>query len=197
MLSATRRDTFGYLSPLAEDWTRRHRQSSPVILLPCRFSPKIDLKPASPSPPPYITPSPRAKSQNVHIRLRSDSGLALHTNQQAFRQYTDYNSDGSLRTTPSYRPLSFDGTSNVDTLSLGNGWSKDSREYDPHTRPLPDFFDRDVALRALYDPAVSSKLHSFAQGRRCFSDLQFLQKVPSLALGNLAARPGLLTEWCL
>ncbi|KAK3323742.1 hypothetical protein B0T19DRAFT_212893 [Cercophora scortea] len=174
-----KRGTFGSPPTLGEDWNRRNSlQANPVLVLPYRIDPRTgDMKSAAP-PSPATSGSSRSHPEKLHIPLRSDSGLALHTNQSAFRQYTDYNSDGSLRS-PGHRkrPLSYDGISSIDTLSLGNRSCEESRDQPQPSQSIPDFFDRDVINMAFGNPTTEQKIYKFAQGRHCAGDVEFLSKV--------------------
>lgn len=124
-------------------------------------------------PPPRRNPKPL--KENYHLRLRSDSGMSLHTNQLVLRQYTDYNSKGSLRPpTPRVRPLSYDGS--TDAPSLGTR-SSESKESPRPSGPLPDFFDPDVIKMAFSNKTTSQRLYQFAKSRHCAADMEFLMKV--------------------
>src|SRR4051794_37957360 len=97
-------ETCDSLSTLGEDRSRRGSAQSNTTVL---------------SPPPTRT-SPKFGANNLHLRLRSDSGLALHTNRAALRQYTDYTSNGSPRSSDTHeRPPSYDAACAVYTISLG------------------------------------------------------------------------------
>ncbi|KAK3940262.1 hypothetical protein QBC46DRAFT_313963 [Diplogelasinospora grovesii] len=154
----------------------------------------------TPLSPPPIPGSSWVPPEKRHIRLRSDSGLALHTNQSAFRQYTDYGSDGSIRpASRSTRPLSLDGISTFERLSIGSRGSADIRvEFkDPFSlpapslpgSPLPRFFDSDVIKMAFSNPETALRMCRFAQGRNCGADMEFLLKVDeySHALGSMTS----------
>ncbi|KAK3390071.1 hypothetical protein B0H63DRAFT_389263 [Podospora didyma] len=175
-----KRDTVDSFSSLGDDWSRRGSvQSNPVLVLPFRFDPRSsDLNTTALSPPP-VSGTPKPQPKNVHLRLRSDSGFSLHTNQSAFRQYTDYNSDGSTRsvTRPERRPLSFEGTGNVDSISVGSRNSSHLREPPPLNRSVPNFFDQEVIKLAFCNPTTGQRLSQFAQSRPCAADVEFLLKV--------------------
>ncbi|KAK0643421.1 hypothetical protein B0T16DRAFT_512645 [Cercophora newfieldiana] len=188
-----RRDTLDSLSTLDEDWSRRgSAQSNVVLVLPYRFGPP----PADPSAttvlsPPPVRRSPKlSRANNLHLRLRSDSGLALHTNQAALRQYTDYTSNGSPRSTGTRgRPLSYDAASTIDTISVGNGRSLELKESTRQNKPLPNFFGPEAIKMAFSDPTTGQRLCQFAKSRHCAADVEFLIKVDefSRAFGNMTS----------
>ncbi|KAK3688275.1 hypothetical protein B0T22DRAFT_406554 [Podospora appendiculata] len=186
-----KRGTFGSPPTLGEDWNRRNSlQANPVLVLPYRIDPRTgDMKSAAP-PSPATSGSSRSRAEKLHLPLRSDSGLALHANQSAFRQFTDYNSDGSLRS-PGYRmrPLSYDGISSIDTISLGNRRSEESREPPQPSQSIPDFFDRNVINMAFDNPTTGQKIYQFARGRHCAGDVEFLLKLDeySRAFGSMTS----------
>jgi len=121
--------------------------------------------------PPYPTASrscgPRVNNQ--HLRLRSGSGLAHHTNQPALRQYTDYNQDGTLR------PVDI-RTGMPSSRGRVTQYLR-SAHHSPHTRKLPDFFAPDVIKAALSSPIIIQRLLRFAKTRRFAPEMEFLLKV--------------------
>ncbi|KAK3352404.1 hypothetical protein B0T25DRAFT_185405 [Lasiosphaeria hispida] len=180
MLSV-RRDTLDSTSSLGDDWSRHgSAQPNPVLVLPYRFDRRMsDLPPATILSPPPRLGSPKLPSKSLHhVRLRSDSGLALHTNKAALRQYTNYNTDGSMRSTPEpAEPLSYDVAASKEALSLGNGRSTELREPPRRSRPLPNFFDPEVIRMAFCNPTTGQRLCRFAQSKHCAADMEFLLKV--------------------
>ncbi|KAK0619942.1 hypothetical protein B0T14DRAFT_537563 [Immersiella caudata] len=190
-MRAMRRDTLDSLSTLDEDWSRRgSAQSNVVLVLPYRFGPATaDPSATTVLSPPPARRSPKPRPSNLHLRLRSDSGLALHTNQLALRQYTDYNSHGSPRSTGTrVRPVSYDAASTIDTASLGTGKSLDIKET-RQIKPLPSFFGPDVIKMAFSNPTTGQRLCQFARSRHCAADVEFLMKVDefSRAFGNMTS----------
>ncbi|KAK0721989.1 hypothetical protein B0T26DRAFT_749456 [Lasiosphaeria miniovina] len=177
MLSAER-NTIESLSTLGENRSRRgSAQSNPVLVLPFRFDPRESILNTTALSPPPVSGAPKPQPKNLHLRLRSDSGLSFHMNQSAFRQYTDYNPDGSTRSVAvSKRPLSFDEAGHADNISLGSG-STHFRDYSPRGRSIPNFFDRDVIKLAFCNPTTGQRLCRFAQSRHCAADVEFLLKV--------------------
>ncbi|KAK3379176.1 hypothetical protein B0T24DRAFT_589768 [Lasiosphaeria ovina] len=187
MLSVER-NTIESHSTLGEKRSRRGSvQSNPVLVLPFRFDPRESILNTTALSPPPVSGAPKPQPKNLHLRLRSDSGLSLHTNQSAFRQYTDYNPDGSTRSVAvSKRPLSFDEAGHADNISLGSG-SAHFRDHSPRGRSIPNFFDRDVIKLAFCNPTTGQRLCRFAQTRHCAADVEFLLKVDEYtrALGSM------------
>ncbi|KAL2267120.1 hypothetical protein VTJ83DRAFT_4397 [Remersonia thermophila] len=129
------------------------------------------------SPPPATKPA-RPKHKTL-FRLRSDSGLALHSNPSAFRQYTAYNNDGSPQTTRPHRRRtpSLDVTSSIEDYAIGYGPEKDPPDL-PSDGTVPlDFFDPAVIRLAFSDPSTVRRFRAFAEVRDGGSDMDFLQHV--------------------
>lgn len=177
MLSV-RRDTLDSLSTVAES-RRGSGHSNTVLVLPYRFSPAYgDMGSMTVLSPPPPQRTPKLRKDSSHTRLRSDSGLALHTNQVALRQYTEYSSKGLSRP-PGYRvrPLSYDGVRTCESLSLGRQRSSEFRPPSRQSRPLPDFFDPGLIKLAFSNQITGQRLCRFAKSRHCAADMEFLLKV--------------------
>ncbi|KAK4103418.1 hypothetical protein N658DRAFT_505119 [Parathielavia hyrcaniae] len=137
------------------------------------------------APPPGPKPLPKRKS---NFRLRSDSGLALHTNQAAFRNYTEYNPDGSISTRPSRsRHPSFDDSSSVEEFIRGHHITAEPKGLVTNGKVLPDLFEPAVFKLALSNRETAQRFRAFAQTRGCGSDIDFLLKVEdySRTLGDV------------
>ncbi|GAB1319206.1 RGS domain-containing protein [Madurella fahalii] len=155
----------------------------PVLVLPCRSDPST----AGLSPP-LVSRSARVRSKNTRGRLRSGSGLSLHTNHGSFRQYTGYNSGGSVPSGPCHRKgVSYDESSSVDTPTFAPRASIECKELASQCGVLPDFFGPVVIKAAFSNPATRRKLCSFARNRHTVADIGFLFKVEeySRVLGDL------------
>ncbi|KAK4226746.1 hypothetical protein QBC38DRAFT_219264 [Podospora fimiseda] len=181
MLSA-KRDTIDSLSSLSEDRSRRSsfQSSNAVLVLPFRNESRwSNLNTTALSPPPTASNAPPlTQSKNIHLRLRSDSGLSLHTNQPAFRQYTDYNSDGSLRSKYSYaRSQSLRGSSSSDNVRWAFKKTPVVKQTFGPRKTLPDFFDPAVIKLVFANPTTSQRLCRFASSRSSAADMEFLLKV--------------------
>ncbi|KAK3987563.1 hypothetical protein QBC44DRAFT_294744 [Cladorrhinum sp. PSN332] len=189
MLSV-KKNTIDSFSSLSEDRSRRSSvQSNAVLVLPFRNEPRWSNPNATAlSPPPPTSNPPPVQSKSAHLRLRSDSGLSLHTNQSAFRQYTDYNSDGSMRSRSSHtRSQSLNGSSSSDNLRLASKQTSMIKETFGLPKTLPDFFDQAVIKLAFANPTTSQRLCRFASGRNSAADMEFLLKVDeySRAFSNM------------
>ncbi|KAL2259821.1 hypothetical protein VTK26DRAFT_6362 [Humicola hyalothermophila] len=132
------------------------------------------------SPPPSAIHTPRLNLKGSHLRLRSDSGLSMHTNQAAFRQYTDYNTNGSLPPRPSHASSSgWDGDSSAEDISSGSKANTDrtTTPSSPTRKSLPDFFNPDIVKLAFSNPETEQKLRQFAESRHDATGMEFLAKV--------------------
>ncbi|KAK1985439.1 hypothetical protein LZ30DRAFT_584142 [Colletotrichum cereale] len=124
------------------------------------------------SPPP--TPG-RSRPKKMSIKMRSNSGLSLHTNEDAFRQYTDYNPDGSPRS-PTFGPGIWSSLDGVST-SLRRNFGPTVVEAQPETWPIPDFLGRELFQMVLGNATASQRLFRFAQCSGCGPDVEFLLRI--------------------
>jgi hypothetical protein len=128
------------------------------------------------SPPPLSRATSRRK--NSQQRLRSDSGLGLHTNQSGFRQHTEYSLHGSTPALPfRSRALSIDDNSSVEDFSLGHVPNIELQGFGSNGRVLLDFFEPAVIRLAFSNLATVQRLRRFAETRHGGSDIDFLLKV--------------------
>lgn len=104
-------------------------------------------------------------SISVH-RLRSNSGLALHTNSAALRRYIDYNQDGSTR-------LPTTGEAHDEVLLQSNGEGSTP----PGAPDGPSLFSHETVLAVLRDPEARHRLWDFARSQNSEENLDFLEKV--------------------
>ncbi|KAM0435811.1 hypothetical protein ACHAPT_002699 [Fusarium lateritium] len=114
-------------------------------------------------------------------RLRSNSGLSLHTNEDILRQYTDYYPDGSPRTAGLYgggqqwsgeRLRSIDSVASSQRSSIAFTDSDGSGDL-----PIPDLVGRDMFDQVMSDPAASSQLWKFAASRGVGQNVDYLMKI--------------------
>ncbi|KAH6632131.1 hypothetical protein F5144DRAFT_602875 [Chaetomium tenue] len=185
-----RSNTADSLPTLGDNLSRvsRNSKSNPVLVLPQQY----DRQWSNPimtalSPPPSSKPAQPPRT-NSHHRLRSDSGLALHTNQAAFRHRKYSNSAGpaSARHPPA-RALSFDSNSSVEDFALDRSFSPELGGFVSNGKVIPDFFEPAVVKLAFSNKGTVRRLCAFAETRHDGSDIDFLRKVEeySRALGNL------------
>lgn len=150
---------------------------SPAQAFPHHFDQQLISPITTPLSPPPVSRGPKLKSQNSHSRLRSGSGLAFHTNQAAFRRFTDYNSDGSV---PSR--LAHAGMSRVDVDSsaedlLARTVSHGYKASVSSSKVLLEFFDSAVITLALTNPATEQRLRKLTETNHGAADEEFLRKV--------------------
>lgn len=119
-----------------------------------------------------------ANSLNVRFaqRLRCNSGLSLHVNEDALRQYTDYNADGTSRG-PLFKPFNWQregenpGRRNSAQRNLVSG---DEQEW---TLPIPDVLGLEIFRTVLKDPAAAAGLLKFSRGAGYGVNMAYLAKV--------------------
>lgn len=135
------------------------------------------------SPPPPKTRSgarPRSAKFSAY-RLRSNSGLSLHTNEDILRQYTDYYPDGSPRTAGLYgsgQQWSGERLRSIDSIASSQRSSIAFTDSDGSgDLPIPDLVGRDMFDQVMSDPAASSQLWKFAASRGVGQNVDYLMKV--------------------
>jgi len=137
--------------------------------------------PLSPPPTPHVS---RPRHDSLLQRLRSNSGLALHTNNSLLRQYTEYNQDGSPRLShcepDQWRTERLNSLDAMTLRDYRNSISLQSlggfASIQP-ALPIPDFFGRNVVQMVLSDPLTSRQLCEFTKRRGGRENIEFLQKV--------------------
>jgi phototropin len=173
------------------------RCSSPVIPYEPTFpSPKTapprSSRPIVRAPPNLPLPRPPRNKMagrdsgigKLSIRLRSNSGLSLHTNEDALRQYTNYNPDGSPRTSL-FGPVAWQSHSGLEPAIEGPGAGLPASpksslpDGSAGTLPIPDFFSREVFQMVLRNPTTSHLLCQFARNQGCGEAVEFLTQVRS------------------
>ncbi|KAK0665604.1 hypothetical protein QBC41DRAFT_11562 [Cercophora samala] len=183
-----KRDTLDSLSTLSDGQSLR---GSDLLTFPCLNDPRSSVPNATAlSPPPASKPHQIQSTGCVPSRLRSDSGLSLHTNQAAFRHYTDYNSDGSVRSQSSRTKAgsSTEGGS-VEDAPIGPKPSILLKDAILQAKLLPNFFDPAVIKLAFSNPTTGHKLCRYAarKGGASATYMDFLIKVDEYfrAFGNV------------
>ncbi|KAK8127870.1 hypothetical protein PG984_008978 [Apiospora sp. TS-2023a] len=134
------------------------------------------------SPPP--TPrSPMLRPDRLSLRLKSNSGMTHHTNENALSQYTDYNCYGR---SPGAFEVSSPGLPSPPT----DRFAQSARCASPFSRdgpgnlsgftsclPFLDFVGRDVFQMALDSPAVMRQLLHYCEKQGCEENVEFLIKI--------------------
>ncbi|CAJ2514276.1 Uu.00g023950.m01.CDS01 [Anthostomella pinea] len=156
-----------------------HRRRSSPIPTNGSSLPTAPPIPRVTSPPPRLR-SPLPRADKLSMRLRSNSGLALHTNEAALSQYIDYKKNGSTRPnsfSPSIHSVPLEEEEDVDAPRSWFASSGRSRSWTgPNASFLPfmDFLGRDAFQMALDTPGVIRDLMGYCKERRCEEDLEFL-----------------------
>ncbi|KAH6984693.1 hypothetical protein BKA56DRAFT_631048 [Ilyonectria sp. MPI-CAGE-AT-0026] len=134
-----------------------------------------------------LTTSPTLRSKNgtrpksakfSAYRLRSNSGLSLHTNEDLLRQYTDYHPDGSPRVAM-FAANGGERLRSIDSITTSSQRSSVTFT-DSDTSadlPIPDFVGRDMFDMVIKDPAASAQLWKFAASRGVGQNVEYLLKI--------------------
>ena len=138
----------------------------------------------------------KTRPEKILISLRSNSGLSMHTNEIALRQYTDYNPDGSPRSplfSSPWRPESMDGHSTQQVSAGSRPNTTTTRNASSASLAIPDFLSREVFQMALNNPTTCHRLLRHAEAQGCGDNVEFLVKVsccvPGLDLEHVHAYP--------
>ncbi|CAK7226369.1 hypothetical protein SEUCBS140593_006216 [Sporothrix eucalyptigena] len=105
-------------------------------------------------------------------RLRSNSGLSLHTNSAALRRYTDYNADGSTRLPPTDERFDSDGRYGEE-LNDGHNVSPGIAG----TPTTPKLLSWEMVSALLDDPVARQRLMDYTRSYGGSENLDFLEKV--------------------
>ncbi|CAK7213102.1 hypothetical protein SBRCBS47491_001688 [Sporothrix bragantina] len=105
-------------------------------------------------------------------RLRSNSGLSLHTNSAALRRYTDYNADGSTRLPPTDERFDSDGRYGEELNDGRNGSPGVSG-----TPTTPKLLSWEMVSAILDDPMARQRLMEYTRSYGGAENLDFLEKV--------------------
>jgi hypothetical protein len=167
------------LTPVYADCGRRRSSS----VLPQSASGNLNHAATSSRPltlsPPLSGRAPRSSRPKLSLRLRSNSGLSLHTNEDALRQYIDYNPDGSPRTLQ-FGPVLWhqDGMNRIDAVATDYRKSMGlSDTSSTASLSIQGFFGREVFQLVLNNPATSRRLWKFAQASGNGENVEYLMKV--------------------
>ncbi|EFQ36022.1 hypothetical protein CGRA01v4_08414 [Colletotrichum graminicola] len=162
------------------------------------FEPSSKQSPSSaslPVPAMMLSPPPTprgSRPKKLSMKLRSNSGLSLHTNEDAFRQYTDYNPDGSPRS-PTFGSNMWTSLNGVST-SLRRNFGPTVVEPQPEVWPVPDFLGRELFQMVLNNATTSQRLFQFAQRSGYGPDVEYLLRIQeySKALAQLGKQVGMV-----
>lgn len=182
MASTGQPGPFGSQNSLSEEYNRR-RNSAFVATSSTTAEPLGEkMRSMSLTPLTISRHSSRPKSAKFQsLRLRSNSGLSLHTNDEVLKEYTDYNPDGSPRTplyTLSDSPYDPAGMGSIDAIaSSQRRTSVAMTESEVTSKPMPSILSQDVFDMAMRNPEIANKLWKFAAAQGRGQDVEFLIKV--------------------
>ncbi|KAM0346711.1 hypothetical protein ACHAPU_005426 [Fusarium lateritium] len=135
------------------------------------------------SPPPRSRSSRPKSAKFSSYRLRSNSGLSLHTNEDILRQYTDYHPDGTPRAGMYSNGLgqwSGERLRSIDSVTS----SRSQRSSIAYTEsdssgelPLSDIVGREMFDMVMADHAASGQLWKFAASRGVGQNIDYLMKI--------------------
>ncbi|KIL95437.1 Phototropin-1 [Fusarium avenaceum] len=134
------------------------------------------------SPPKSRSSRPKSAKFSSY-RLRSNSGLSLHTNEDILRQYTDYHPDGTPRAGMYSNGLgqwSGERLRSIDSVTS----SRSQRSSIAYTEsdssgelPLSDIIGREMFDMVMADHAASGQLWKFAASRGVGQNVDYLMKI--------------------
>ncbi|CAK7265066.1 hypothetical protein SEPCBS57363_001392 [Sporothrix epigloea] len=105
-------------------------------------------------------------------RLRSNSGLSLHTNSSALRRYTDYNADGSTRLPPTDEHFNPDGQYGVELDD-----SQNSLPGIDGAPAAPKLLSWEMVEAVFNNPEARERLMEYTHMYGGTENLEFLQRV--------------------
>ncbi|KAL6912817.1 hypothetical protein ACHAP8_010541 [Fusarium lateritium] len=135
--------------------------------------------------PPLRSRSSRPKSAKFSsYRLRSNSGLSLHTNEDILRQYTDYHPDGTPRAalySNGGSQWSAERLRSIDSVASSARSQRSSIAYTESDSsgelPIPDLVGREMFDMVMADHAASGQLWKFAADRGVGQNVDYLMKI--------------------
>ncbi|KAI9152173.1 Phototropin [Paramyrothecium foliicola] len=179
MASVSHPGPFGPQTPQPDDYGKR--RNSAFIPSSSHGSEPLAEKTRSMSLTPLSVArhSARPKSAKFHpLRLRSNSGLSLHTNEEILKEYTDYNPDGSPRTplyTLSDSPVAM---GSIDAIASGQRrTSVAMTESEVTAKPIASILSQEVFDMCMRNPDTANKLWKFAAVQGRGQDMEYLIKV--------------------
>ncbi|KAI1775537.1 hypothetical protein F4818DRAFT_52770 [Hypoxylon cercidicola] len=118
--------------------------------------------------------SPPARPDRLSLRLRSNSGMSLHTNAAALSQYTNYSKDSLSYPYSSIYDLPLDEGEVSPSLRRGMLWPTG----DFTCRPaFPKSLDATSFQIALDDPVIARSFRNHCREQGCEGDFEFLMKI--------------------
>lgn len=180
------------------------RMSTPSI--PTNF----DYMDAAPSVPRVLSPPPTPRSppprpDRLSLRLRSNSGLRMHTNDAALSQYTDYQIHGQISPRKAKFPTSIAEHSpqNIDDVLSPQSMRPRSRQSMAYTSrgltsalPFLDLLGKDSFQMAMDNPSVVRHLVRYCEDQGCEEGVDFLIKVSLLSCFERSAFSPLVLLTC-
>ncbi|KAG8668505.1 hypothetical protein FPOAC1_007886 [Fusarium poae] len=135
--------------------------------------------------PPLRSRSSRPKSAKFSsYRLRSNSGLSLHNNEDILRQYTDYHPDGTPRAglySNGGGQWSAERLRSIDSVASSSRSQRSSIAYTESDSsgelPIPDLVGREMFDMVMADHAASGQLWKFAADRGVGQNVDYLMKI--------------------
>jgi len=136
------------------------------------------------SPPPRSRSSRPKSAKFSAYRLRSNSGLTLHTNEDVLRQYTDYHPDGTPRAglySNGVGQWSGERLRSIDSVASSSRSQRSSIAYTESDSsgelPIPDLVGREMFDMVMADHAASGQLWKFAADRGVGQNVDYLMKI--------------------
>ncbi|KAI0161945.1 hypothetical protein GGR52DRAFT_576239 [Hypoxylon sp. FL1284] len=128
--------------------------------------------------PRVISPSPESRglpprSDRLSLRLRSNSGMSLHTNMAALSQYTDYNKDSLMRPYSSIYDMPLHEGEVSPSLQDVSWYAGDGTP----SPSFPESVDAELFQRAMDDPVIARSFRDHCKEQGCEGDFEFLTKV--------------------
>ncbi|KAI1877675.1 hypothetical protein JX265_003683 [Neoarthrinium moseri] len=162
------------------------RMSTPLISTNYNYMDTALSPPRVFSPPP--TPrSPPPRPDRLSLRLRSNSGMKLHTNEAALSQYIDYQSNGQYSV---YKANGYAGSTvelgqpNIGSVLSPRDAPASSRQTVAWTTsgmtsslPFLDFLGKDAFQMAIENPSVIRHFIRYCEHQGCEENVDFLMKI--------------------
>lgn len=136
------------------------------------------------SPPPSCR-SPPPRTDRLSLRLRSNSGLTLHTNEAALSQYIDYKKDRLMRQPSFTKPL-HDSPLDEDDSNPSSD-KKSPWAMRPFCCPsFPTELSDEIFQLSLNHPIIAQKFRAYCKEQGCEGHLEFWMKVCNITAVSCA-----------